>query len=79
VILVGVEIKKCPVKVFCLFSPSFYVSFLKEPTQQPRLHSLDPYLTSQYIVAFTRGLQEGEDPRYVKVNLQPYVKQLTSI
>jgi beta-D-xylosidase 4 len=27
----------------------------------------DPYLTSQYIVAFSRGLQEGEDPRYVKV------------
>lgn len=27
----------------------------------------DPHLTSRYAAAFVRGLQEGEDPRYIKV------------
>jgi len=27
----------------------------------------DPYLTSQYVTSFIRGLQEGFDPRYTKV------------
>eukprot|EP01047_Picozoa_sp_COSAG01_P064858 COSAG01_NODE_8656_length_2706_cov_11.170694_3_plen_54_part_00 len=26
----------------------------------------DPYLTGTYGVAYTRGLQEGEDPRYLQ-------------
>jgi beta-glucosidase-like glycosyl hydrolase len=26
----------------------------------------DPYLTSQYVINFARGMQEGEDPRYLK-------------
>lgn len=28
----------------------------------------DVYLTSEYAVALIRGLQEGDDPRYVKVS-----------
>jgi beta-glucosidase-like glycosyl hydrolase len=27
----------------------------------------DPHLTSRYVAAFVRGLQEGDDPRYLKV------------
>ena len=30
-------------------------------------HDRDPHLTSRYAAAFVRGLQEGEDPRYIKV------------
>ena len=26
----------------------------------------DPYLTSQYSIAFVKGLQEGDDPRYIR-------------
>ena len=26
----------------------------------------DPYLTSEFAIAFVRGMQEGEDPRYLK-------------
>lgn len=28
----------------------------------------DPYLTSSYAVEFVRGMQEGEDNRYLKVS-----------
>ena len=27
----------------------------------------DPYLTSQYSIAFVKGLQEGDDSRYIHV------------
>lgn len=27
----------------------------------------DPVLTSRYATAYVRGLQEGDDPRYIKV------------
>ena len=33
----------------------------------PQLAGRDPHLTSRYAAAFVRGLQEGEDPRYIKV------------
>ena len=26
----------------------------------------DPYLTGEFAIAFVRGMQEGEDPRYLK-------------
>ena len=33
----------------------------------PQCAGRDPHLTSRYAAAFVRGLQEGEDPRYIKV------------
>ena len=33
----------------------------------PQLAGRDPHLTSRYAAAFVRGLQEGEDPRFVLV------------
>jgi len=31
----------------------------------------DPYLTSQYLVNYVKGVQEGEDPRYLKAIATP--------
>lgn len=31
--------------------------------------TLDPYLSSQYAVQFVKGMQQGEDPRYMDIQL----------
>lgn len=45
-----------------MLSYSMHARLLKETPGE------DPFLTSQYAQRLIRGLQEGDDPRYLKVS-----------